>query len=54
VFALLYETVRGMAQQADRVCGCRLYVEKENESARVAYRKRGFLETPYRLYEDPF
>ncbi len=54
VFGLLYERVRGMARQADRVCGCRLYVEKENEAARAAYRRRGFSETPYRLYEDAF
>lgn len=54
VFGLLYEKVRGMARQADRVCGYRLYVEKENEAARAAYRRRGFSETPYRLYEDPF
>ena len=54
VFGLLYERVRGMARLAERVCGCRLYVEKENEAARAAYRRRGFRETPYRLYEDRF
>lgn len=54
VFHALYEEARSRATKADGVCGCRLYVEKENEVAQSVYLKRGFEETPYRLFEDGF
>lgn len=54
VFALLYQYLRDEACETDRVCGCRLYVEKDNEAARSTYKRRGFKETPYRMYEDTF
>lgn len=54
IFRALYEKARGMAVDADRVCGCRLYVEKDNETAQAVYLRRGFHETHYRLFEDTF
>lgn len=54
VFRKLYETVRKMALAEKDVCGCRLYVEKDNEAAQAAYERRGFRETHYRLFEDSF
>ena len=54
VFGMLYEAVREMAKHEEGVCGCRLYVEKDNTAARAVYLRRGFRETPYRLLEDCF
>lgn len=54
IFRALYEEARKRAMAAEGVCGCRLYVEKDNEAARAVYLKRGFEETPYRLFEDGF
>ena len=54
VFGALYDEVRKMARQTERVCGCRLYLEKDNQAALASYLKRGFIETPYRICEDGF
>ena len=54
IFRALYEEARKMAMAADGVCGCRLYVEKDNETAQAVYLRRGFHETHYRLFEDSF
>ena len=54
VFRKLYEEARGRAKNDDGVCGCRLYVENENQSARQVYLKHGFVETGYLLFEDVF
>ncbi|MFT6177838.1 MAG: ribosomal protein S18 acetylase RimI-like enzyme [Akkermansiaceae bacterium] len=54
IFRALYEEARKRAMEVEGVCGCRLYVEKDNEAARAVYLKRGFEETPYRLFEDGF
>lgn len=54
VFGKLYEKVREMALAEKGVCGCRLYVERDNVAAQSAYERRGFLETHYRLFEDSF
>ena len=54
VFGKLYKKVREMALAEKGVCGCRLYVERDNVTAQSAYERRGFLETHYRLFEDSF
>jgi len=54
VFRALYDEARRRARASGQVCGCRLYVEKHNRSARSVYRKLGFAETEYRFYEDAF
>lgn len=54
VFRSLYSEARQRALASDQVCGCRLYVEKHNESAQTVYRKLGFSETDYRFYEEEF
>lgn len=47
----LYEHVRAEASRDPAVCGLRLYVERENRTARRTYADLGMTETPYRLYE---
>lgn len=47
----LYEEVWRRALGEPDVCGVRLYVERENLSARETYERLGMEETAYRLYE---
>ena len=54
VFRDLYEEARQRAKEDEGACGCRLYVETENQSARQVYLKHGFVETGYLLFEDIF
>lgn len=53
VFQALMEEVRKAAQAAGAI-GLRLYVERENGVAQAVYRRQGFKETPYRLFERTF
>lgn len=54
VYRSMYQTVRQMAENTPKVCGCRLYVEKENSAAQQTYRKLGMSETYYKMYEELF
>ena len=55
VFRQLYEYVCQQAQtSSDRVCGFRLYVERDNHQAHQAYACIGFQETPYQMHEIDF
>ncbi len=47
----LYEFVRQRAEAQDDVCGFRLYVERENVSARKVYEKLEMAESHYLMYE---
>jgi GNAT superfamily N-acetyltransferase len=51
VFRALYASVGAEAREAERVCGLRLYVERENEAAQQVYRAVGMRESVYRLFE---
>lgn len=51
IYSALYERVKKLSK-AERVCGFRLYVEKENEVAQSTYEKLGMKETHYLLYEE--
>lgn len=51
VFKELYRYVEETAAQDERICGIRLYVEKENTAAQNTYKALGMWETYYRLYE---
>jgi hypothetical protein len=44
--------VRALAKADAGVCGFRLYVEKENETAHATYASLGMKETDYLLYEE--
>lgn len=52
VYTALHRAVRERAQKATGVCGLRLYVEKDNESARETYESIGITQTSYRMYEE--
>jgi GNAT superfamily N-acetyltransferase len=50
VFSRLFEAVCGMALSQKNVAGLRLYVEKDNDSAKQVYESLGMKES-YELYE---
>jgi ribosomal protein S18 acetylase RimI-like enzyme len=52
VYRRMYEHVRALAQGDASVCGFRLYVEKENESAQATYASLGMKHTDYLIYEE--
>jgi GNAT superfamily N-acetyltransferase len=52
IYRQLYNFVKRMAREKEDVCGFRLYVEKENESAQKVYEKLGMEETYYLMYEE--
>ncbi|MBI3891228.1 MAG: GNAT family N-acetyltransferase [Candidatus Wallbacteria bacterium] len=54
MFGMLHEHVRGLAKADERVCGLRLYVERENHRARKTYEHRGMRPTGYLVYEEEF
>ena len=52
VYRRLYRHVQELAASDPRVCGFRLYVERENERAQETYRKLGMKETRYLVFEE--
>ena len=52
VYRSLYRFVGDMADKDPDVCGFRLYVERENSTARQAYKALGMEETNYVMFED--
>jgi ribosomal protein S18 acetylase RimI-like enzyme len=53
IYRRLYEHVKALAAGDQKVCGFRLYVEKENRAAQKTYASLGMTETDYRMYEEP-
>ncbi|WP_297800203.1 GNAT family N-acetyltransferase [Arenimonas sp. GDDSR-1] len=51
IYRALYAHVRALAQADAGVCGIRLYVEKDNRSARSTYQALGMQDAHYRIYE---
>ena len=52
VYKNLYRHIRNMAAKDKRVCGFRLYVERENLRAQKTYRALGMGKTHYLVYEE--
>lgn len=51
VFSRLFHRLVEMAQIEGNIGGFRLYVEKNNETAKKVYRSLGFRNAPYEMYE---
>jgi GNAT superfamily N-acetyltransferase len=54
VFTSLHSYLRQVAAGQKNVCGLRLYVEKENESAKRAYERIGLHGSHYEMWEIDF
>ena len=52
IYRLLYDFVREKARARQDVAGFRLYVERDNESARRVYQKLGMEKSHYLMYEE--
>lgn len=51
VFRSLCAHIRELGEQDDDCCGIRLYMERENDTARQSYLRIGFRETGYEVME---
>ncbi len=51
VFRALYESILHEARTRGDICGLRLYVEKDNQSAQATYESLGMKPGKYALYE---
>ena len=54
IFRALYAEAKKRAAQNNTVCGCRLYVERNNTPAQKTYKNLGFVETHYKVFEEMF
>lgn len=54
IYRSMYQRVLELAKNHPDVCGCRLYVEKENVTAQKTYEALGMRETHYKMYEEVF
>lgn len=54
VYRSLHQKIREMAANNPEVCGCRLYVEKNNSIAQKTYSNLGMSETNYKMFEELF
>ncbi len=52
VYRRLYAVVKKLAEEDGRVCGFRLYVEKDNAIAQRTYKNLGMNETAYLMFEE--
>jgi ribosomal protein S18 acetylase RimI-like enzyme len=54
VFRQMHNAVMAAAKAAPNVCGVRLYVEQENQTAQTVYQRLGLSPSAYRVYEQDF
>jgi ribosomal protein S18 acetylase RimI-like enzyme len=54
VFRQMHDAVMAAAKAATNVCGVRLYVEQDNQTAQTVYRRLGLSLSAYKVYEQDF
>ncbi len=52
IYGRMYEFVKALAEERGKVCGFRLYVERDNERAQRVYEKLGMHQSHYLAYEE--
>jgi ribosomal protein S18 acetylase RimI-like enzyme len=50
----MHDAIRREARGTSGVCGIRLYVEGDNQTAQHAYRRAGMRMSSYQVYEEEF
>jgi hypothetical protein len=50
----LFAHIKERGEKDPECCGIRLYVERENETARQSHLRLGFIETGYEVFENLF
>lgn len=53
VYRKMYEFVKELANNQEKVCGFRLYVEQDNHIAQKTYSALGMKQLPYLMFEQP-
>ncbi|MBX3237536.1 MAG: GNAT family N-acetyltransferase [Nitrospiraceae bacterium] len=54
VYRQMHERIHELARSQSDVCGLRLYVERNNQTAQAAYRTLKMVRTPYEIWEVDF
>lgn len=54
VYRAMHDAIRQEARRTPGVCGIRLYVEGDNQTAQHAYRQAGMRMSSYQVYEEDF
>ena len=54
VFRAMYDYIFSKAKADPRICGIRLYVERENRQAQTVYQRVGFSPSVYIVFEQDF
>lgn len=54
VFRQMHKAVMASAKAAPDVCGVRLYVEQDNQTAQTVYQRLGLFPSAYKVYEQDF
>jgi ribosomal protein S18 acetylase RimI-like enzyme len=54
IFRRMHEAVMASAKATPNICGVRLYVEQDNQTAQMVYRRLGLSPSAYRVYEQDF
>lgn len=52
IYTRMYEFMKKHAFNDSSICGCRLYVEKDNFTAQETYKKSGMSKTDYLVFEE--
>jgi ribosomal protein S18 acetylase RimI-like enzyme len=54
IFRRMHDTVVATAKADRKVCGVRLYVERDNRIAQIVYQRLGMAPSAYTVYEQDF
>jgi len=54
IYRAMHEAIVAKAKADSRVCGIRLYVERDNRRAQTVYQRVGLAPSPYTVYEHDF
>jgi ribosomal protein S18 acetylase RimI-like enzyme len=54
IFRHMHKAVIASAKAAPDVCGVRLYVDQDNQTAQTVYQRMGLSPSPYKVYEQDF
>jgi len=54
VFRRMHDAVMASAKAAPNICGVRLYVEQDNQTAQMVYQRLGLSPSTYKVFEQDF
>ncbi|HXH86786.1 N-acetyltransferase family protein [Petrachloros mirabilis] len=54
IYRMMHDTIIAQAKADPKVCGIRLYVERDNRTAQTVYQRVGLVPSAYAVYEQDF